>query len=146
MDIEEMYQEVILEHYKRPKNHGNVENPDIDIDGYNPLCGDEIKITAVIENGNIKKIGFTGSGCAISQASASMMTNKMKGKSFQEFKDYFEEFSGMLKGNGKKLDTKKFGNLLALEGVASFPARVKCAMLSWQALKEGVDKIADNNE
>lgn len=140
--LDEIYQEVILSHYKNPKNYGTLENADINEEGHNPMCGDEITITANIENDNIKNISFKGSGCAISQASASLLTDKIKGKTIDEFKTMFKEFSEILKGDNKELslDHKKFGNIIALQGVSAFPARVKCALLAWHALNTGIIK------
>jgi nitrogen fixation NifU-like protein len=133
--INALYQEMILDHYRRPRNKGAIENPDETIVMKNPLCGDEIEVQIRYEGDSIADIGFTGRGCSISQASASMMTQIIKGKSAEEIEGLRAQFRDMVMGNAPA-DEKSLGSLRALSGVAKFPARVKCALLAWNALEE----------
>jgi nitrogen fixation NifU-like protein len=133
--ISALYQEMILDHYRRPRNKGAIENPDETILMKNPLCGDEIEVQIRYDGDEIADIGFTGRGCSISQASASMMTQMIKGKSAQEVEGLRAQFRDMVMGNATS-DDKSLGALRALSGVAKFPARVKCALLAWNALEE----------
>ena len=133
--ISALYQEMILDHYRRPRNKGAIENPDETIVMKNPLCGDEIEVQIRYDGDSIADIGFSGRGCSISQASASMMTQMIKGKSADEVDDLRGQFRDMVMGNGNA-DDNSLGSLRALSGVAKFPARVKCALLAWNALEE----------
>lgn len=133
--INALYQEMILDHYRRPRNKGAIENPDETIVMKNPLCGDEIEVQIRYEGDSIADIGFSGRGCSISQASASMMTQMIKGKSAEEVEGLRTQFRDMVMGNADA-DEKSLGSLRALSGVAKFPARVKCALLAWNALEE----------
>ena len=133
--ISALYQEMILDHYRRPRNKGAIENPDETIVMKNPLCGDEIEVQIRYDGDQIADIGFSGRGCSISQASASMMTQIIKGKSADEAEELRAQFRDMVMGN-KDADEKSLGSLRALSGVAKFPARVKCALLAWNALEE----------
>lgn len=130
-----LYQEMILDHYRRPRNKGEIENPDETIVMKNPLCGDEIEVQVRYEGDQIADIGFTGRGCSISQASASMMTQMIKGKSAAEIESLRSQFREMVMGKGNT-DEQSLGSLRALSGVSKFPARVKCALLAWNALEE----------
>lgn len=141
MDLDDLYQEIILEHYKQPKNQGTVEDADITVGGRNPFCGDEIKLTLKVKEGIVQEVKFTGSGCAISQASASVMTEHIKGKTTAEVKQLFLEFAGMVKGeNHHHPHIEETDELSAFQGVSAYPTRVKCAMLAWNAMKEGIEK------
>jgi nitrogen fixation NifU-like protein len=133
--ISALYQEMILDHYRRPRNKGAIENPDEKIVMKNPMCGDEIEVQIRYEGDTIADIGFSGRGCSISQASASMMTQIIKGKSADEIEQLRAQFRDMVMGNADD-DDKSLGSLRALSGVAKFPARVKCALLAWNALEE----------
>lgn len=137
--INALYQEMILDHYRRPRNKGEIANPDDTIVMKNPLCGDEITIQVRYEGDTVADVGFAGRGCSISQASASMMTQLIKGKSREEIDSLRTRFRDMVMGadNG---DDKSLGSLRALSGVAKFPARVKCALLAWNALEEALEK------
>ena len=137
--ISALYQEMILDHYRRPRNKGEIENPDETIVMKNPLCGDEITIQVKRDGDSISDIGFTGRGCSISQASASMMTQLVKGKSVNEIETLRGRFRDMVMGSGD-VDEKSLGSLKALSGVAKFPARVRCALLAWNALEEALDR------
>jgi nitrogen fixation NifU-like protein len=134
--ISALYQEMILDHYRRPRNKGEIENPDETIVMKNPLCGDEITIQLRYEGDKVEDVGFVGRGCSISQASASMMTQLVKGKSADEIESLRSRFRDMVMGNADAQEDKSLGSLRALSGVAKFPARVKCALLPWNALEE----------
>jgi nitrogen fixation protein NifU and related proteins len=135
--IQALYQELILDHYRRPRNKGEVPNADQTIVMKNPLCGDEITVQVKRDGDTISDIGFSGRGCSISQASASMMTQLVKGKKVDEIDSLRARFRDMVMGNEAEED-KSLGSLRALSGVARFPARVKCALLAWNALEEGM--------
>jgi nitrogen fixation NifU-like protein len=139
--ISALYQEMILDHYRRPRNKGEIQNPDETIVMKNPLCGDEITIQLRYDGDQVADVGFVGRGCSISQASASMMTQLVKGKSAEEIESLRSRFRDMVMGNDKAPDDKSLGSLRALSGVARFPARVKCALLAWNALDEGMKRV-----
>jgi len=139
MALDELYQEIILDHYKHPRNHGTLENADIKIPGKNPFCGDEIILSIKLKDNIVEDVAFEGNGCAISQASASVMTEQIKGKTLQEAKKLFEEFSKMVKGD-IDFDEVKMDELAAFQGVCEYPTRVKCALLSWNALKKALEQ------
>ncbi len=134
-NLRDLYQEVILDHTKHPRNKGILASANRHADGFNPLCGDKVQIFVDVENGIVKDIRFDGSGCAISTASASMLTEHLKGKSEKEVGVLFERFHNLVTGE-KKLsdDTPDLGKLIVFEGVREFPMRVKCATLSWHTL------------
>lgn len=141
MDLDDLYQEIILEHYKTPKNQGTVEEPNVHVEGRNPFCGDEIKLTMKVVNGIVQDVKFTGSGCAISQSSASVMTESIKGKTVDEVRQLFREFGHMVRGEDHGHDhIGDMDELSAFQGVSAYPTRVKCAMLAWNALSEGIEK------
>ena len=137
--INALYQEMILDHYRRPRNKGEIENPDDTIVMKNPLCGDEITIQVRYDGDSVSDVGFSGRGCSISQASASMMTQLIKGKSRNEIESLRTRFRDMVMG-AENSEDKSLGSLRALSGVAKFPARVKCALLAWNALEEALEK------
>ena len=134
--ISALYQEMILDHYRRPRNKGEIADADETIVMKNPLCGDEITIQVKRDGDRITDIGFSGRGCSISQASASMMTQLVKGKSAEEVESLRSRFRDMVMGADTSPDDKSLGSLRALSGVAKFPARVKCALLAWNALEQ----------
>ena len=138
--INALYQEMILDHYRRPRTKGEIENPDETIVMKNPLCGDEITIQLRYDGDTIEDVGFVGRGCSISQASASMMTQLVKGKSATEIEDLGSRFRGMVMGDEAGASDTSLGSLRALSGVARFPARVRCALLAWNALEEAQKK------
>lgn len=140
--ISALYQEMILDHYRRPRNKGEIENPDETIVMKNPLCGDEITVQLRYEGDQVVDVGFVGRGCSISQASASMMTQLVKGKSASEIEELRSRFRDMVMGNVDAEGEKSLGSLRALGGVSKFPARVKCALLAWNALEEAQKKRA----
>lgn len=134
-DLSELYQEVILDHNRSPRNFRKLEGANRAADGYNPLCGDKVTVYVREEDGVIKEISFEGSGCAISKASASMMTESLKGKTTAEAEKLFEKVHQMLTGEASPdPGSADLGKLAVLSGVCQFPARVKCASLSWHTL------------
>jgi nitrogen fixation NifU-like protein len=145
-ELSELYQQVILDHNKKPRNFHKLENANRTAEGYNPLCGDQLNVYVELENEQIKDIGFEGSGCAISKASASMMTQSVKGKSKPEAEQLFDEFHRMATGElDEESDPNHLGKLKIFAGVREFPARVKCATLSWHTLHaalEGQEKVS----
>lgn len=131
-DLDELYQEVILDHNRSPRNFRAMADANRKSEGYNPLCGDQVTVYVQVENGVIKDISFQGSGCAISKASASMMTTELKGKREPEARALFENVHLMLTGRGEaQRGMEHVGKLVILSGVCKFPARVKCATLAW---------------
>ena len=136
-ELNELYQQVILDHSKSPRNFKELPNANRVAEGHNPLCGDNIKIFIKLENDVIQDIAFQGSGCAISKASASMMTAALKGKTKAEAEKMFHEFQKMVTGG--KADEKTLGKLAVFEGVKKFASRVNCAILSWHALAAGLE-------
>ena len=142
-ELRELYQEVFLDHNKNPKNFRELEVPTHTSEGYNPLCGDRVHLFLKIENGRIADIGFTGSGCAISKASASVMTTEIKGKSIEESKELFKKFQKVITGADQQIDVSKMGKLAVFAGVREFPVRVKCAALAWHTLLAALEKTSD---
>ena len=140
-DVNELYQEMILEHNRKPRNFHALPEANSKSEGYNPLCGDRITVYLDMENGVIKNIGFQGSGCAISKASASMMTSAVKGKTKQGAEELVEKFRRMLHRdiNGT-LDSRDLGKLAVFSGVWEYPARIKCAALAWHTLLAGLEE------
>ena len=138
--LEELYQEIILDHYRRPRNRGKVDPADLKASDSNPLCGDEIEVTAKLTDGKISDLKFEGHGCSISTASASIMTQKLIGKTPAEAAAFIESFQKMMRGD-VPFGGKELGDLKALEGVLKFPVRVKCATLAWHTASKGVAKV-----
>ena len=144
MNLKELYQEIILEHGKNPRNLGKTENFNKDAKGNNPLCGDNVHVYLKLnENKKVEDISFEGSGCAISMASASIMTDLVRGKEEKEVKEIVEDFLGMIKENpdlkSDKLKEDEKTKLMCLSGVKQYPMRVKCATLSWHTLVSAID-------
>jgi len=137
-DLEELYQEVILDHSRRPRNFGELADAAVRVHGDNPSCGDEIHLAVKFDGeGGLQEIKFTGHGCAISQASASLMTLKLKGKSRAEVEEMFRAFHDLVT-SGNNDAPKNLGDLLVMRGVRKFPQRVKCAMLPWRAVEQAL--------
>ncbi len=132
-DIKDLYQEVIVDHNRSPRNFGKLEDADKTLEGFNPLCGDRLTLYIKTNGDKIDDISFDGSGCAISVASASLMTDAMKGKSMQEAESIFNDFHDLITTD-KEPDLEELGKLAALAGVKAYPARVKCASLCWHTL------------
>jgi nitrogen fixation NifU-like protein len=141
-ELEELYQEVILDHSRRPRNFGPLADASVHVHGDNPSCGDEIDLgVKFASDGSLSEIKFSGHGCAISQASASMMTMKLKGKSRAAAKEMMAAFHGLVAGQTDE-EAPALGDLRLLRGVRKFPQRVKCAMLAWRALEEALRQKA----
>ena len=139
MDLGALYEEVILDHNRSPRNWGEIPGAR-HVAGTNPLCGDKISLSVQVDGDVITDIRFTGEGCAISKASASMMTQAIKGKTKGEAEKLYEEFHGLVTGKGATPPDKSLGSLRAFAGVARFPTRVKCATMAWHALREGLTR------
>ena len=135
-DLKELYQEVIVDHNRHPRNFGKLENPDRIAEGFNPLCGDRLNLYLELEDDHIKDIRFDGTGCAISVASASLMTDALKGKSLEEAESVFNQFHSLVTSSDKPDEdtVSALGKLAALLGVREYPTRVKCATLCWHTL------------
>jgi nitrogen fixation NifU-like protein len=133
---------MILDHYRRPRNKGALENADATVEMKNPLCGDEITLQVAFDGDSVCDLRFSGRGCSISQASASMMTQLVKGKTTEEIDAIRKRFRDLMLGNAPAADDAQLGSLRALSGVARFPARVKCALLAWYALENALAERA----
>ena len=140
-DLQELYQDMVLDHSSRPRNYRKLEGEHHSLEGYNPLCGDKYTVYVKVDDGVITDIGFQGSGCAISKASTSMMTEGVKGKSKEEVQEIFDLFHRMITRNPEATfePDEKLGDLEILSGVVEFPVRVKCAVLSWHTLQAALE-------
>jgi len=133
-DLRELYQQLILDHHKKPRNFRKLEDANRSAEGFNPLCGDKISLQLLVDDqGVVREVGFQGSGCAISTASASMMTDSLKGKSVAELESLFKRFHDLVTGSGD--DSADLGKLSVFGGVREYPVRVKCATLAWHTLR-----------
>jgi nitrogen fixation NifU-like protein len=135
-----LFQQLILEHYKKPRNRGELENADVVVFMNNPSCGDEVHLQLRYEDGAIAEAKFLGHGCSISQASISMMTQLLKGKTREEAIALARRFTELMHGDTDAAKDKALGDLRALAGVSKFPVRVKCALLGWNALEDAIKK------
>jgi len=135
--LDDLYRDLILDHYRNPRNRGTLENPTAKVDGYNPLCGDEVEVELLIEGDVIEDVAFKGRGCSISQASTSMMTDAVKGRSKAEAESLIASFKHMITNPDDEVPPE-LGDLEALQGVGKFHVRVKCATLAWNALEQGL--------
>ena len=141
-DLRDLYQEVILDHSRNPRNRREPDGANRHADGYNPLCGDKITVHLRIEGGVVRDAGFVGSGCAISNASASMMTETVKGKTPAEAQALFEEFHELVTGKSQPdRDPARLGKLAVFGGVREFPVRVKCATLAWHTMRAALELV-----
>jgi nitrogen fixation NifU-like protein len=138
-NLEALYQEVILDHNRKPRNFREMENADRRIEGRNPLCGDEITLWLKLDDERVTDVSFKGTGCAISKSSASLMTASVKGKTVSETLELFDRFHQMITGKLPESSRASMGSLAALGGVSKFPIRVKCASLAWHALKSALE-------
>ena len=138
-DLGDLYQETILYHNRQPRNFGTLPGANRTAEGFNPLCGDKVTVTLHVEDGVLKDIRFQGSGCAISKASASMMTESMKGKTRAEAEALFQQFHRLLTGEPAPPDEAALGKLVVFSGVKEFPVRVKCATLAWHTLRSALE-------
>ena len=148
MALEDLYREVILDHYRNPRNRGQIEAPTATAEGVNPLCGDEISLQLSIENGVVDDVAISGQGCSISQSSASMMTEAIKGKSLEDIDTIATRFRSMMsieEGDDAGLDPERpgavLGDIEALQGVRQYPVRIKCASLAWNTLLEALAQV-----
>ena len=139
MDLRELYQEIIIDHNRNPRNHHAMDDATHHANGFNPLCGDKLTVYAKLEDGLINDLSFVGCGCAISQASASLMTDALKGKSVTEAHELFHRVHQMLTQEGE-IDLGSVDKLTVLSGVRTFPARVKCATLAWHTLEAALNR------
>ena len=135
--LDELYREVILDHFKSPRNTGGLPNPDIHAEGTNPLCGDEIAFSLTLREGRVDQVRFQGKGCAISQATGSMLTEQLHGKTLEEISGLVDAMKRLMQGQEPEVD---LGDLESLVGVRKFPVRIKCAALSWNVLEQGIEE------
>ena len=141
-----LYQQLILEHYRSPKNKGELPDKTVEIHMRNPSCGDEIRLQLRLEDGRVADVSFVGQGCSISQAAVSMMTALIKGRAVDEADDLAEQFKAMMHGDESMSKDRSMGDLRALAGVSKFPVRVKCALLGFDALQEALKQTGDGGE
>ena len=137
-DLKDLYQEVIVDHNRSPRNFGKLDDADRTLEGFNPLCGDRLTLYIKLDGNTISDISFDGSGCAISVASASLMTDAMKGKTREEAEEIFNTFHTLVTSSDD-IDMDKLGKLAALVGVREYPTRVKCATLCWHTLQSAME-------
>lgn len=142
-DLRELYQEVILDHNRQPRNFREIDGADRHADGYNPLCGDRLAVYVNVEGDVITDVSFLGSGCAISKASASLMTDAVKGKTLADARALFERFHRMVTEHEAPVETDLLGKLTVFAGVRDYPSRVKCASLAWHTLRAACDDAHD---
>lgn len=138
-EIAALYQEMILDHYRRPRNKGELPGATAEITMRNPLCGDEVRLDVLLDGDRVSDLRFSGRGCSISLASASMMTQLVKGKTAEEIEPLRDRFREMVMGDATAAEDKTLGSARAFSGVARFPARVRCALLAWNALESALD-------
>jgi nitrogen fixation protein NifU and related proteins len=138
-DLQDLYQELILDHGRRPRNFRALDGATRSAEGYNPLCGDKVKIYVKMDGDIVKDISFEGAGCAISTASASIMTETLKGKTRAEAEELFQTFHDLVTGRQAQLDAPELGKLAVFSGVSEFPIRVKCATLSWHTMRAAMN-------
>ena len=139
-ELDDLYQDIILDHYKSPRNRGSVDHADLHSEGFNPFCGDQVILTAALDdNARIARVGFDGQGCSISQASASMLTDHLKGKTIDEAEELVRTFKGIMQGNEIPEELEdELGDIVSLQGVRRFPIRIKCALLGWTTLQDAI--------
>jgi nitrogen fixation NifU-like protein len=150
-NLEDLYKEIILDHYRSPRNRGELTSPPaIRVEGFNPLCGDEVTVFLNVDGGVITDIKLSGHGCSISQSSSSLMSTAVKGKSLDEARATIEKFKQLMtlhettldeNGEPEKVDLRSLGEIAALQGVVKFPVRIKCAILAWNTLSQGLDEV-----
>lgn len=139
MSLDDLYREVILDHYQNPRNRGQLEAPDVATRGHNPLCGDEVVLSMRVDGDTVREIAVAGRGCSISQAASSMMTESVKGHSLADAESLAEAFKAVMTANADPATLGQAEDLQALQGVKRYPVRVKCALLPWTALEEAVE-------
>ncbi len=139
-DLQDLYQEMILDHYKRPRNRRRLDDADHEAEGYNPLCGDRVNVYVKLDGDRVSDVGFEGTGCAISTASASMMTEALKGKTIEQARQLFEKFRALVTGRLNEPEAgPELGKLEVFSGVSQYPVRVKCATLAWHTLHAALE-------
>lgn len=143
-NLDNLYRQVIMDHYKNPRNKGVLDEGSLTVNMNNPTCGDRIQLTMKVEDGKVTDSKFEGEGCSISMSSASMMTQAIKGRSVEEALKLSKIFSDIMQGNDYDEDDLDLGDIEALQGVAKFPARIKCATLAWKAMEKGLKAEEDN--
>ena len=141
--LDDLYQEILLEHNNRPRNYRQLDGATQSAEGFNPLCGDIVTVYLDVNDGVVQDVSFQGSGCAISRASASMMTESIKGQSIDQVTQVFDAFHLMMTDPGADLDYDTLGDLESLAGVTGFPTRIKCAVLAWHTLRAALDRRLD---
>lgn len=134
-DLRELYQQIILDHSRNPHNHRRLPDANHSAQGFNPLCGDKVTVDVRVDDGRIAAVTFEGTGCAISQASASLMTTAVVGKTLPDAESLLNDFHTMLTGDSTAIDPRSMGKLAAFAGVREYPARIKCATLGWHTLR-----------
>ncbi|QQK82029.1 SUF system NifU family Fe-S cluster assembly protein [Salicibibacter cibi] len=139
-NLDALYRQVIMDHYKHPRNRGEMTADALTVNMNNPSCGDKIQLHLKVDDGVVNDASFTGEGCSISLSSASMMTETVKGKTIAEALELSDIFSEMVQGNDYDDEKYELGDIEALQGVTKFPARIKCATLAWKAMEKGLDK------
>lgn len=143
MDLKQLYRDVILDHYKKPRNSTPLGSPDREAKCKNPSCGDRITLQLALEGGRIAEVGMQGTGCAISQASGSMMTQAIKGKTLVEAELMYQRFREMIVDGSEEIDASTLGDLVTMQGIAKLHARVKCAMCGWSALEATLEERSE---
>jgi nitrogen fixation protein NifU and related proteins len=143
--LEDLYQQLILDHYRNQRGAGTLARPSVAVEQHNPLCGDEVRVEMRIEDGRVAELAHTGQGCSISQASTSMMSEAMAGRTIDEALALVEHFRLMMHGS-EAPDEERLGDAVALEGVARYPVRIKCALLGWMAAKDAIQTYGADGE
>ena len=138
VDLDDLYRDVILDHYRQPRNRGVLEAASVAAEGFNPSCGDEIQLSMLVDDETVAEVRFGGSGCSISQSSASMLTEALAGRSLDDARELSGHVQAMLTTDGYDLDAFDIGDLEALSGVARFPVRIKCGLLAWKVLDQAL--------
>ncbi|HEV3188628.1 MAG TPA: SUF system NifU family Fe-S cluster assembly protein [Acidimicrobiales bacterium] len=152
-NLEDLYREIILDHYRSPRNRGELASPPAHrVEGFNPLCGDEVVVYLDVRDGVLVDIKLTGHGCSISQSSSSLMSGAVKGKSIEEVNEVIDSFKKLMtvhesalakdEDHDDEVDLRRLGELAALQGVVKFPVRIKCATLAWNTLRQGLEELA----
>jgi len=136
-DLDDLYRDIIIDHYRHPRHNGHLSAPTACHEGLNPLCGDEVTVEVLVEGDRLADIAYSGSGCSISQSSASMLTEAVAGKSVEDARVLIGDFTAMMRGEDG-VDPEALGDLEALSGVRKFPVRIKCATLAWHTLEEAL--------
>jgi nitrogen fixation NifU-like protein len=138
-ELDELYRDIIIDHYRHPRNRRHLDAPTASHEGLNPLCGDEVTVEVTLDDGKLSETAYTGQGCSISQSSASMLMEAIEGKSVDEVRSLIGDFTKMMRGDDS-VDPESLGDLEALTGVRKFPVRIKCATLAWHTLDEALNE------